>query len=432
MVNCGNITIFDCAKYGALAAAMCTAKFEKPNVLVFETIKLRGLWINKKRYAALEIERVIPGERMVDAIARGKVSVKGLEGKRRDNAPIGRETQNAIIKILLKEGDPERAAAYVRGAIADLLMGRVDLSKLVITKGLAKTKEQYAKGGTHQPQVEVQEKIRKRAHETGEEVPETGDRIPYIRLSSVAKKTGKGSSKAYELVEDPLYAQRTGAPIDTDYYVHKQIWPACSRVLTCVYEPERCRDIKSAMSDKDRESLAVYKRLFSASLPHMRQTKRARVKSYGIAAFARPLPQCVSCKVIIPAGNLNPLCKACDADADRLHHAMEAELVSKKRARDDAWDTCNACAGTNVSLVKNCANVGCENFFHRNAVVTDVEDLVCVVDKFAAVRGPRNARKSALALMGIGKRRACAREPMRVVARMVVERTATRKEWGKV
>ena len=198
---------------------------EPPNSLAFESVKLRSLYLNKKRYAALEILKIIPGEHMRDAIKRGKVSIKGLEGKRRDNAPIGSDTQNAVIEILLKEGDVEKAENLVKQTIEDLLMDRVDMSKLVISKGLSKTTEQYERGGTKQQHVELQKRMRKRAKFTGEAVPETGDRVPYIMKAGVNKK-GAGADKASDLAEDPQYAQKHGVPIGLEYYIHKQIWPA--------------------------------------------------------------------------------------------------------------------------------------------------------------------------------------------------------------
>ncbi len=223
MVNFGDVTLEDCARLGALAAKMCTEAMEPPNSLAFESVKLRSIYLNKKRYASLEILKVIPGEHMRDAIKRAKVSIKGLEGKRRDNAPIGSDTQNEVIEILLKEADIAKAENHVKQVIEDLLMDRVDMSKLVISKGLSKTEEQYEKGGTKQQHVELQKRMRKRAKYTGEAVPETGDRVPFIMRAGVNKK---GADKASDLAEDPSYAQKHGIPISLDYYIHKQIWPA--------------------------------------------------------------------------------------------------------------------------------------------------------------------------------------------------------------
>ncbi len=227
MICFGDVTLAEMIQFGTEAATLCTSKMEAPNSLAFESIKLRSIYLNKKRYASLEIEKYIPGERLVDAIKRAKVSIKGLEGKRRDNAPIGSNTQNEVINILLKEGDVEKAENVVKRKIEDLLMDRVDMSNLVITKGLSKTSEAYKKGGSKQQHVELQERMRKRSKYTGEAVPETGDRVPFIVKAGTAVAHGKkGASKAHELAEDPIYAQKNAVPINTNYYINKQIWPA--------------------------------------------------------------------------------------------------------------------------------------------------------------------------------------------------------------
>lgn len=150
MIKFGDITLKECIAFGEEAAKMCTAKFPKPVSLAFEAVKLRALYLNRKRYAALQLERLIPGERYAAAIQRAIVSktgtiLKGLESKRRDNAPIGGGTQGEVLRILLHEADEAKAEQYVIKVISDLLMNRVDMSQLVITKGLTKTEEQYAK-----------------------------------------------------------------------------------------------------------------------------------------------------------------------------------------------------------------------------------------------------------------------------------------------
>ena len=375
-----HVTLAELIVIGKEMASKCTAAFEPPNSLTFETIKLRGAWLNKKRYAALEIEKFIEGERIADAIARASISVKGLEGKRRDNALINSGTQNKIIHMLLVENDLPKIEAFIESRIRDLLMDRVDISELVITKGLAKTAEQYAKGGSKQQHVELQKKMRKRARYTGEVVPETGDRVPYIvRASTNASKTSKLAEKACDLSEHPLFAQKNHVPINTDYYINKQIWPAVARILTCVYEPERCPDIKSNMSSKARESLKVYRRFFAPGLPHMRQKKRRKAGNFGISAFTVVLPQCMGCGARMKLKIESACCESCDAES------VKAELEEKKLAQqqcvDDAWDICRKCQGGSFNKV-TCSNLTCTNFFHREQVLMDMEDLEIKLKRF--------------------------------------------------
>lgn len=393
MVCFGDITLAECMRFGSEAAAMATAKFPKPVSLAFEAVKLRALYLNRKRYAALQLESLKEGERYADAIARAKLSktgtvFKGLESKRRDNAPIGGGTQGRVLEILLWEADVDEAERYVISVIEDLLMNRIDMSQLVITKGLSKTMEQYEKGGTKQQHVELTKRIEARALRTGESTPQTGDRVPYIMISDTAKKV----SKACELAEDPLFALKTGAPIDTNYYIQKQILPAVLRVFTGIWEPERCKDIHSSMPQDERESLKAFKRLFSPQLPHMRAkaiprqpidldpeapVKKAR---YGIARWARPQPKCLGCNVLLTAKSGNsPVCPHCNLEAVRAE--KEKLLAQRTAAKEKAWKTCRDCQGASFSKV-TCSNVTCDNFFHRERVVTDLEEIVADIRRF--------------------------------------------------
>jgi DNA polymerase delta subunit 1 len=374
MVNFGDVILADCARLGAAAAKMCTEAMEAPNSLAFESIKLRSLYLNKKRYASLEILNIIPGERMCDAIRRAKMSIKGLEGKRRDNAPIGSDTQNEVIEILLREADVEKAERYVMQVIEDLMMDRTDMSKLVITKGLSKTEDQYDKGGSKQQHVELRKRIRKRAKYTGEAVPETGDRVPFIMKAGVNKKSGsKGADKASDLSEDPLFAQRNGIPINKEYYIHKQIWPAVIRVFTGVHEPAKCVMIDSNMNMSARQTLKAHQRLFGSTLPHMLHKKVRKTRTFGMGAFVKALPKCLGCGIPLKgAQQVNPCCGSCDAD--RIQADMAAELANRKRAREEAWDTCRNCAGGGFEEV-TCQNMTCTNFFHRERTIIDIEDL---------------------------------------------------------
>lgn len=367
MVNFGDITLEEVAKFGAMAAKICTAQFEAPNELTFETIKLRSMFLNKKRYAALEIEKIIPGEHIDAAIARGKINIKGMEGKRRDNAPIGSDTQNKVVKILLKEGNVEKAELEVTKIMTDLLTNKVDLSKLIISKGLSKTDEQYAKGGTKQQHVELKKRMQKRAHLTGEAIPETGDRIPFVMMR------GNKKSKSNELSESPLYLQQNGVPIDTDYYINKQIWPAVIRIFTCIYEPLKCVMIESNMSQKAREGLIAHKRLFSKNAPHMLHKTESKIRGYGIAAYGKPIPKCLSCGVPLRGSiGSEPCCKQCDAEAAKVK--VQTLFEEKVQAKKDAWDICMKCQGGKFEKV-TCSNMTCDNFFHRDQTILDLEDI---------------------------------------------------------
>ena len=60
--------------------------------------------------------------------------MQGIETVRRDNCLLVRNMVTTCLQLLLVNRDDEAAKAYVRQNISDLLMNRMDLSLLVITK----------------------------------------------------------------------------------------------------------------------------------------------------------------------------------------------------------------------------------------------------------------------------------------------------------
>ena len=44
--------------------------------------------------------------------------------------------------------------------------------------------------------------------------------------ADTATQTLSRKEKTSELSEDPIYALKHGVPINTDYYINKQIWPS--------------------------------------------------------------------------------------------------------------------------------------------------------------------------------------------------------------
>lgn len=59
---------------------------------------------------------------------------QGIETVRRDNCLLVRNVVTTSLEKILMDKDVEGAQAYVRNTISDLLMNRMDLSLLVITK----------------------------------------------------------------------------------------------------------------------------------------------------------------------------------------------------------------------------------------------------------------------------------------------------------
>ena len=83
------------------------------------------LLINKKRYAGLL---------WTNPDSHDKMDSKGIETVRRDNCLLVKNVITTSLEKLLIQRDVEGAKDYVKNSIADLLMNRLDLSLLVITK----------------------------------------------------------------------------------------------------------------------------------------------------------------------------------------------------------------------------------------------------------------------------------------------------------
>ena len=187
--------------------------FIQPIKLEFEKVYCPYLLMNKKRYAGLLWTKPDKFDKM---------DCKGIETVRRDNCGLVKDVVQTCLNKLLIDKDPEGAIDYCKSTISDLLQNRVDLSLLVITKGLGKKtakpqEENKSQGqnatsgggtttyGNKQAHVELAERMRKRDEATA---PTVGDRVAYVMV-----KGAKGS-KAYENSEDPLWVLQNNLPID--------------------------------------------------------------------------------------------------------------------------------------------------------------------------------------------------------------------------
>jgi len=167
--------------------------------LEFEGFYPRGIFITKKRYAMVDDE--------------GRMVVKGLEFVRRDWAAIAKRTQEEVLRAILRDGSPEKAAEIIRKTTRNVLEGRVNIEDLIIYTQLKMPIESYRAIGPH---VVAAKRLRELGHEI-----EPGMMIAYIE----AKGPGSISERAIP-VED-----FKGRDYDPDYYVGHQILPAVMRIM---------------------------------------------------------------------------------------------------------------------------------------------------------------------------------------------------------
>ncbi|KAJ3100476.1 DNA-directed DNA polymerase delta [Physocladia obscura] len=130
MVKFGPKTVAEAMKLGREAAAYVTNFFTKPINLDFEKVYWPYLLINKKRYAGLYWTKPEKHD---------KLDAKGIETVRRDSCQLVSTVIETCLHKILIDRDTTGAEAYVKNVIADLLQNKIDLSYLVISKGLGKT-----------------------------------------------------------------------------------------------------------------------------------------------------------------------------------------------------------------------------------------------------------------------------------------------------
>ena len=166
--------------------------------LEYECFYRRGFFVSKKRYAVIE---------------DGEIIAKGLELVRRDWAPIVKQTQEAVLMAILKEGDSNKAISEVKKVMKKLRNGDVDKKDLIIHTQITKPLNQYKQVGPH---VIAAQKI----EEHGIKVTR-GTIIQYI----IAKGKGSISQRAVP------YEYSEGYDYDKDYYINNQLIPAVERIM---------------------------------------------------------------------------------------------------------------------------------------------------------------------------------------------------------
>eukprot|EP00669_Euglena_mutabilis_P012509 TRINITY_DN7145_c0_g1_i1.p1 TRINITY_DN7145_c0_g1~~TRINITY_DN7145_c0_g1_i1.p1 ORF type:complete len:428 (+),score=148.04 TRINITY_DN7145_c0_g1_i1:264-1547(+) len=232
----------------------------RPIKLEFEKVYFPYLLMNKKRYAGLLYTK--PDK-------HDYLDCKGIESVRRDNCPLVKNMVQNILNKILIERSVDGAIQYAKQIISDLLMNRLDISHLVISKSLSKSGEEYASKQAH---VELVERMKKRDPATA---PSIGDRVPFVII-----KGAKGA-KAFEKSEDPIYVLEHNLPIDATYYLEQQLGPPLERLFEALLDNPR----KTLLQGEHTRSISV-------------ATPSRAVG--GIMKFAKVTITCLSCKTPLP------------------------------------------------------------------------------------------------------------------------------------
>lgn len=360
----------DKTKHEAYAIAEEIAKeatefFGWPHVLEVEKMSPDAnepggfLLLGKKRYAFKKYETP-------DSVPY--LSSSGLENVRRDNAILTSKTMEKCLQLMVMEGKPQEAIEYVHGQLRLLLTGKIDMSQLIISKGLSKTEQHYEESTSRQTHAELAKRIKKRSVTTGETIPHTGDRVKYVIID------GHKNAKTYELAEDPLYVMRNELPINTTYYIEKQIMKPLCKIFTPLLAPDECTfkyNAKGERKDKtlkEYKNLTAYKALFTGS--HMQVLNKKTSVRGSLSGFITKSTRCIACK----SPSETPVCMSCTGKG--LAPAIYIQEMNKQRVLEqkytEAWTQCQRCVGSMIKSVE-CGNMDCGNFFRREAVKKDLE-----------------------------------------------------------
>lgn len=336
MVLFGMDDLAESMRLGKEAADYVSSFFIKPIKLEFEKCYFPYLLMNKKRYA---------GMFWTNTIKYDKMDAKGIETVRRDFCPLTSTTVQTCLNLILIDGSVEKAKEHAKKVIADLLMGKVGMEMLVITKSFSKAGDQYKAKQAH---VELADRMRKR--DAGS-APKIGDRVPYV---VVAKSK---DSKGFEKSEDPLYALANDVPIDVQHYLDHQLKLPLLRLFEAV------------MDDPND--------LFKGD--HMRSVHHVCPTKGGMAKFIKKVRTCVRCNCSMKANG--PLCEGCKPFEPSVLLEKLDELRRVEVDHSRLWTQCQRCHG-NMSVEVVCAARECPIFYKRVKAKKDLERVSNVVARF--------------------------------------------------
>lgn len=166
----------------------------------------RGIFVTKKEGGAAKKRYALIDE-------KENLKIVGFEYVRRDWCNLAKETQRKVIELILKDGETEKAAEYVRKVIKELKEGKTKKEELTIITMLKRKPEDYSSIGPHVAAAT-------KAIDRGKNIS-VGS-----LLSFIITKSGKTISEKAELEEFVKEGD-----YDENYYIYNQILPAVIKIL---------------------------------------------------------------------------------------------------------------------------------------------------------------------------------------------------------
>jgi DNA polymerase I len=232
----GLVDLKDAQLIGKKIAETVTSSLPEPMELVFEAFARRAIFLAKKRYALWVFEP--SGQEWKD-----RIKVRGMETVRRDWCNLTSKTLKTCLELVLKEGNVDDAVDHVRLVVSRIQNLNLSddpqiLEELTLTRRYTKSTGSYK---NKQPHIQLVEKIKKR----GGQVPGVGDRVPFVIIRG---KSSRHKELFVDRAEDPQFVLEKNMPLDTEYYVEKQILPPVLRIFETfgINRDKICRDLKQS------------------------------------------------------------------------------------------------------------------------------------------------------------------------------------------
>lgn len=184
--------------------------------LELEDFYKRGIWV-AKRTGILGAKRTgILGAKKKYALIteQGKLKIRGFETVRRDWCKLARNLQNEVLRLILNNGNEEKAFELVKKTISDLKERKIDRKEILIRTQLKKPISEYK---SISPHVIAATKIK----EKGEPV-DAGMIIEFFIAETREKK---------KLVREKVKLPDEKGEYNIDYYLNNQIIPAVENIF---------------------------------------------------------------------------------------------------------------------------------------------------------------------------------------------------------
>jgi DNA polymerase elongation subunit (family B) len=144
----------------------------------------------------------------------GELKIRGFETVRRDWCSLARKMQNKVLKLVLEEGNEEKALVYIKKVIKKLKNREIDKKNLLIKTQLTKPISEYKSISPHVVAAQKMKELK---------VPiSQGSLIEYY-IAETKRETKLVREKVKLLREEGLY--------DITYYLERQIIPAVEGIL---------------------------------------------------------------------------------------------------------------------------------------------------------------------------------------------------------